>query len=334
MKTLNVLTSSVVLASLSLFSHVHAAEFAALAIDKNNGFAYGWSYNHPSLNMAEKYAQDECSKRSGKRCTVVLSWSGEGCGVYRTVEGHVGTAYGWGIARTQAEADKIATQNVLKRSNGKIAPNHVWACNSTDKTRLKVIKNDDSDVKTVKIGSQVWMAENLSVSHFRNGDVIPLAKNADEWEIAGETTKPISRVLEDNPVNEKKYGRYYNWYAATDSRGVCPAGFHVPSKAEWEVLINTIGGLAASGRKLRSKESWKQQAGTNDYGFNALPMGSVSSGGTRFDGVGGSVGFWSSTPQNNKYVWYFSLLYDDSNSYNGLNRYPREAGRTIRCIQD
>ena len=236
----------------------NATEFAALAIDKGNGSAYGWSYNQPSLSSAEAYAQNECSKRSGRNCSIVLSWSGEGCGVYRTVDKKLGTTYGWGIAKTQVEADKIANQEVLKRSNGVSAPNFVWACNTTDKNKLKVLKNDNQIVKTVKIGSQVWMAENLNVAYFQNGDLIPLAKSAEEWRVARDTQKPMSRILDDTASNAKKYGRYYNWSVATDPRGICPTGFHLPTKAEWEVLIRTLGDTSTVGKKLKSRSNWKQ----------------------------------------------------------------------------
>jgi len=333
MKTLNILTSTFILAGFSL-THAQAAEFAALAIDKNNGFYYGWSYNHPSSIVAEKYAQDECTKKNGKSCTVVLSWSGNGCGVYRTVEGNVGTSYGWGIAITQAEADKIAIQNVLKRSNGKVASNYVWACNSNDKNKLKIIKNDDSSVKTVKIGSQVWMAENLSVSHFRNGDIIPLAKSDNEWVTLAKERKPLSRIFEDNSNKEKQYGRHYNWYAANDPRGICPIGFHVPKSGEWKILSKTLGNNPnVVATKLKSKTEWSGtdiHNGTDDYGFNALPTGHIYYWDGELRGTKYSAKFGTSSSYNSSYIDIAHLGGDLK--IGAMGKYTE--GYSIRCIKD
>ncbi|WP_104499020.1 FISUMP domain-containing protein [Acinetobacter indicus] len=342
MKRLNIFTSSIILGGVSLISHVQAAEFAALAIDRNNGFAYGWSHGQASLALAEQRAVEECKKRTDKSCTIVLAWSGNGCGVYRTVEASVGTAYGWGIAPTQSEADKIAHQNALKRSNGKVAPNQVWACNSTDKTKLKVIKNKESNVKTVKIGSQVWMSENLNATHFNNGDVIPFARNDDEWLAA--TTKPISRAFKDNSSQNKEYGRYYNWYAATDPRGICPTGFHLPSEKEWKVLFKTVApkGIEITrtqeyksqvvAPKLKSQYGWEDNNGTDNFGFHALPAGNIHYRGYETT-VGTMAHFWTSTSDNNKNAWEVNLWNHNNDaaiSYLG----NKVEGKNIRCIQD
>src|SRR5687767_4725778 len=74
--------------------------FGALAIDRNNGFYYGWSYDNPTLDAASKRAVDECNKTGGD-CSVVLTFTGAGCAAYRTINGNVGTACGWGLAKTR-----------------------------------------------------------------------------------------------------------------------------------------------------------------------------------------------------------------------------------------
>lgn len=112
----------------------------ALAIDRNNGYYYGWSFDMLSLADAENRALAEC-KNKGGNCSVVLTWSGNGCGAYRTVTGNVGTAYGWGVAQTKTEADSIASEEALKRSNGNPVPNFVYACNSKTQNSLNVLKN-------------------------------------------------------------------------------------------------------------------------------------------------------------------------------------------------
>jgi hypothetical protein len=107
------------------------SKFGALAIDRSNGFYYGWSYDYSTLAEAEQKAIEECNKKGGN-CTVVLSYSGTGCAAYRTIDGKIGTAFGWGLAKTKEEADAIATKECLKRSNGTIPTNFVWSCNSAN----------------------------------------------------------------------------------------------------------------------------------------------------------------------------------------------------------
>ncbi|NCQ11264.1 MAG: DUF4189 domain-containing protein [Bacteroidetes bacterium] len=131
----------IILTTIALFGQ--NTKYGALAIDKTNGFYYGWAYDYSSLAEAEKRALQEC-KNKGGNAEVVLSWSGTGCAVYRTIDGSVGTAYGWGIAPTMAAADAIATNEALKRSGGITPANNVWACNSSGTFDLEIILNDNN----------------------------------------------------------------------------------------------------------------------------------------------------------------------------------------------
>lgn len=118
-----------------------APKFGALAVDRAKGFAFGFSFDQPSRLDAERRALEETRKRGGDGA-VVLVWSGAGCGAYRTVDPKDGNAYGWGLARTRAEADAIAQREALKRSNGSVTWNNAWACNSSPAEPLNVLKND------------------------------------------------------------------------------------------------------------------------------------------------------------------------------------------------
>jgi len=131
----------VLIATTTTMAQSSSAKYGALAIDRSNGFYYGWSYDQSSLAEAENRAQQECTQRGGE-CSVVLAWSGSGCGAYRTIDGNVGTAYGWGLAATKEAADAIALRECQQRSNGKPAVNYVWSCNSTTSAPLKELKND------------------------------------------------------------------------------------------------------------------------------------------------------------------------------------------------
>jgi len=95
-----------------------------------------------------------------------------------------------------------------------------------------------AQVPTVAIGKQVWMTENLNVDTFRNGEAIPHVKTNEEWIKAGENKQPAWCYCDNDPANGAKYGKLYNWYAVANARGLCPAGWHVPSDDEWTQLTD------------------------------------------------------------------------------------------------
>ena len=105
---------------------------------------------------------------------------------------------------------------------------------------------DGKTYKTVKIGRQTWMAENLN------------------YDIVG------SRCFNDDAVNCFKYGRLYTWDAAIS---VCPSGYRLPDESEWEVLFQEVGGISEAGKMLRSKSGWADGNGKDSYGFSVLPSG-------------------------------------------------------------
>jgi uncharacterized protein (TIGR02145 family) len=100
---------------------------------------------------------------------------------------------------------------------------------------------DGKIYKTVVIGAQTWMAENLNVSTFRNGDNIPEAKTNEEWNTAGENGQPAWCYYDFDSNNGAEYGKLYNWFAVTDLRGLAPFGWHTPNLDEWNILRVYIG---------------------------------------------------------------------------------------------
>ena len=98
-------------------------------------------------------------------------------------------------------------------------------------------------VQTVTIGTQVWMTKNLDVSTFRNGEIIPEAKTTDEWQAANTNHTPAWCYYDNDPKNGEIYGKLYNCYAVDDSRGLAPAGWHVPTVEEWKVMYDNIGSI-------------------------------------------------------------------------------------------
>jgi uncharacterized protein (TIGR02145 family) len=165
----------------------------------------------------------------------------------------------------------------------------------TFKTPGPTVTDYDGNVyQTVKIGSQIWMVGNLQVTHYNNGDVIPNVTDQTAWN--GLTTGALCAYNNDQS-NVTTYGYLYNYYVVADARGICPAGWHVPSQAEFETLSQTCGGDAVAGGALKEAGTthWgaPNTGATNSSGFTALPGGGRLTSG--FVGLGGSVVFWTTT---------------------------------------
>ena len=127
----------------------------------------------------------------------------------------------------------------------------------------------------VKIGNQIWMTKNLNLDKFRNGDTIPYAKYDLDWIEAEKNKKPAYGYYDNNPNNESKYGKIYNWYAVIDKRGLAPEGWELPSNKDWEILINELGGEDLAGEKMKAtSENWADFGfGDNSSGLTVEPGG-------------------------------------------------------------
>lgn len=136
-------------------------------------------------------------------------------------------------------------------------------------------KNIASDIKSVRIGEQVWMSENLNVDKFRNGDPIPEAKTQEEWNKAGENKQPAWCYYENDSTNEAKYGKLYNWYAVHDPRGLAPRGWRIPNDRDWNALSQFLGGSDIAGDKMKCEAGWTNNGnGSNESGFSGQAGGS------------------------------------------------------------
>lgn len=196
---------------------------------------------------------------------------------------------------------------------------------------------DGNVYQAVTIGTQVWMAENLKVTKYRNSNPIPNVTDGGVW--SGLSTGAYCEY--DNDINNvATYGRLYNWYAVDDSRNIAPDGWHVPTDAEWQTLVDYLGGDAVAGGKLREAGTthWKSPntGATNESGFSALPGGDRYRDGT-FYNMGEDAFFWSSTeyllrPPMGYYALYRHLIYYHShvNHFNGHKR----GGSSVRCVKD
>ncbi len=185
---------------------------------------------------------------------------------------------------------------------------------------------------TILIGDQCWMAENLKVTHYQNGDQIPNVTDYGAWEA-------LSTGAYCNYYNDEGYvavyGRLYNWYAVDDYRHIAPEGWHVPSNAEWQILVEYLGGEEIAGGKMKEAgtEHWDppNAGATNESRYTALPGGWRTFSGA-WDYMGTGAYFWSSTLYPTAGVWMRSLSFDDATIGNFLS--PSRYGYSVRCIKD
>lgn len=193
-------------------------------------------------------------------------------------------------------------------------------------------KNSNADAKQIKIGDQIWATANLSVTHFSNGDPIPEANSAAQWEKAGEEGKPAWCYYNQDPVSGKKYGMLFNWYAVTDKRNLAPRGWHIPDDDEWKTLTEFLGGEEEAGIKMKGTSEWKDNGnGNGTSGFNGLPGGyRYNNGG--FNGIAEYGSFWSNTSFDSSGAWYRYL--SSANRKIARNYSDKRDGFSVRCIRD
>jgi uncharacterized protein (TIGR02145 family) len=189
---------------------------------------------------------------------------------------------------------------------------------------------DGNSYKTVRIGAQWWMAENLKVTRYRNLDAMPNVIDGAAW--VGLSTGAYCNY--NNDVNNVAlYGRLYNWFAVIDGRMIAPVGWHVASDAEWQTLIDYLGGVAVAGGKMKEVGTTNctspNTGATNESGFSALP-GGYSNG--AYNNMGVNANFWSSTEDTNNYAWFRDLYCEATRVNRGFN--GKNFGFSVRCVKD
>ncbi|PKP29820.1 MAG: hypothetical protein CVT99_15855 [Bacteroidetes bacterium HGW-Bacteroidetes-16] len=219
---------------------------------------------------------------------------------------------------------------------------------------------DGNTYKTVKIGNQWWMAENLKTTHMANGTKIPLVKNNTEWTNLSYTDIAYC-YYENSLTNATFYGLLYSWAAAMNGestsdenpsgiQGICPCEWHLPSDTEWMELEMYLGmsfdeayGMGwrgtDEGSKLKTTSGWYDGGdGNNISGFSALPGGQRVMG--TFNGLSQITLFWTST----EYFHFTYLAFNRTLSYKGTQvgwfmashfyGYPKNYGFSVRCVKD
>jgi uncharacterized protein (TIGR02145 family) len=191
---------------------------------------------------------------------------------------------------------------------------------------------DGNVYNTVKIGTQVWMAENLKTTHYSNGEAIPKVTDNAAW--INLSAGAMCYYNNDSATNAGVYGALYNWYAVVDSRNLCPAGWHSPTDDEWHSLMLTLDATAQLIPDVESatagghlKETgfihwFDSSLGDNSSGFTAVP------GGYRngiFTGLGSFANFWSSTDWCRVLCWSLVALRWHAD--------VKVSGFSVRCVR-
>ena len=226
---------------------------------------------------------------------------------------------------------------IATNANGNSLPSS--ASNSVRPHTLTTIYDIDGNLyNLVTIGTQVWTGSNLKTTKFSNGDPIPTTASV-TTDISGETA-PIYQWLDMDPLLldiSATYGRVYTWFAASDSRNVCPTGFHVPLSTELDALTTYLGGSSLAGGPLKeigiTHWTTPNTGATDLYGFTALPGGQRIAGGS-FASTYTYGFFWSSSVDqyNIALSWGVGLVNTDATFVE--NGYNPKGGVSIRCLKN
>ena len=185
----------------------------------------------------------------------------------------------------------------------------------------------------VEIGKQIWMAENLKTTKYINGNLIGTTVPI-TLDISGETNPKYQWAYNGNDDNVNVYGRLYTWFAATDTRLLCPTGWFLPSLNEWYVLEDLLGGYEVAGGKLKETglthwNSPNSQA-SNITGFTALPGGFRNMDGS-FINLGNKGEWYSSSPYNSLKVWFWYTYYNGAGFSSTYDN--KKSGLSVRCLK-
>jgi uncharacterized protein (TIGR02145 family) len=226
-----------------------------------------------------------------------------------------------------SEANNLTSETTLHTCG---APN----VHNPDLTYGTMTDQEGNVYKTIAIGTQVWMAENLNTSIYRNGDAILTGLDDQSWD---NTTLGAWSYYNDNPSNACPLGKLYNWYACIDARNLCPVEWHVPSSEDWITLVNFLGGVEVAGGKMKSTGTIESENGlwsspnanaSNISGFSGFPVG------LRYTDyfLSAMAHWWSSSQEDLDFGVVQDLYHDNTLAYQAS--FIKNFGMPVRCLRD
>lgn len=233
------------------------------------------------------------------------------------------------VPNVKALVNKPSSTKVIKPIAQKKATVKEKTKPSVSEASAKKVASETA-IEEVKIGNQIWMVQNLNVTHFRNGEIIPEAKSNKEWQIAAKKGLPAWCFYDNKSGNGETFGRIYNWFALKDPRGLAPIGWELPSEEDWTILQDFIGSKSA--KKLKSSFGWDDNGnGLKNSVFKVLPGGMRLDSGDFF-GKGFCGSFWCSSSKyfpNQLWIRQFS---SEENEVTRSSPFDEE-GHSVRCIK-
>lgn len=250
-----------------------------------------------------------------------------------------------GVTLDKGENQELKVEFIPKHLTAFNSVNHTVLINVIDKGTSEAVFNetltygfatdiDGNGYKTITIGNQTWMAENLRTTKYRNGEDITNVTSNPLW--VALSTEAYSSYNNTTDLDQlATHGLLYNWYAVSDSRNIAPEGWHVATQADWDALIAEVGGVAVAGAKLKEAGNthWNSGSSTsNSSGFTALPSGRRQYTDGTFINSGFNGFWWSNTANGPDFSFYYQLNYD-SNPIVPAN-FLKASGYAVRCVKD
>jgi uncharacterized protein (TIGR02145 family) len=190
---------------------------------------------------------------------------------------------------------------------------------------------EGNNYKTITIGKQVWMAENLRTTKYNDGTSIPQVSDKNAWIVL---STPAYCWYNNDTIFKNKYGALYNGYAVNTEK-LCPRGWHISTDSEWSVLVDLSGGETAAGGKLKESgtKNWSEPntGATNETGFSSIPGGTRFSNGLFFS-MKNTGSWWTPNKSNALNGWYWSLNYSSKTVTRNFTDLTN--GNSVRCVKD
>jgi uncharacterized protein (TIGR02145 family) len=190
-----------------------------------------------------------------------------------------------------------------------------------------------NEFEIVKIGNEIWMAENLNVNKFSNGDQILEAKSVQEWNKFWDSKTPAWCYYNNKSSNGLVYGKMYNEFAVLDKRGLAPNGWRIASRSDWLKLVMVLGQGDYSVAAINMKKSFQvdSKEGKEVYNFFALPGGEVNEKGFGWEG---DYAFWSTSDYEEVSLNFINDFESLKISSDTSSTYVAKGGYYIRCVKN